>query len=175
MGAERYTYTQHENGTRGFRIPDAVRYATFFRVRLDWLLRNSGPMKDRQRIPVVGYVGAGAEVFPEEAHPKGRGIEMVDAPMDVTTECAALLVRGDSMYPQLLDGWLIFYRADQEGVPDECVGKLSVVKVFNGPTLVKILKKGSKPKLWHLESWNAPLRENQRVEWAGLVIGIRPR
>jgi hypothetical protein len=38
------TYLAHENGSRGFaRV--AGRYADFYRVHLDWLLNNRGPMR----------------------------------------------------------------------------------------------------------------------------------
>lgn len=176
LGARsKFTYTQHENGRRGFPVDKALQYARRFGVRLEWLLRGTGPMKDNLLVPVVGYVGAGAEVFPEDAHPKGQGLDMVDAPPDGATDCVAVKIRGDSMYP-LGDGWLIFYRRHQEGVPDDCLNKLCIVRVHDdGPTLLKTLKRGRAPKLWTLESWNAPARENVRLDWAARVLDIRPR
>jgi|SRR5579871_4212821 len=45
MGAELPTYLGHENGSRGLsRV--AMRYADFYKVRLDWLLTGKGPMND---------------------------------------------------------------------------------------------------------------------------------
>lgn len=46
MGAHRATYIGHENGNRGF-ANDAARYADFFGVNLDWILRNRGAMKGK--------------------------------------------------------------------------------------------------------------------------------
>jgi transcriptional regulator with XRE-family HTH domain len=36
------TYAGHENGTGGFRIPQAIKYARKFKVSLDWLLTGKG-------------------------------------------------------------------------------------------------------------------------------------
>lgn len=174
LGINKFTYTQHENGRRGIPLKSAIRYASFFRVRLDWLSKGSGPMKDGQLVPVVGYVGAGAEVLPEDQHPKGRGLDMVHAPPDGATDCVAVAIRGDSMHP-FGDGWLIFYRRNQDGVPDDCLNKLCVVKVHEGPTLVKTLRRGRTTKLFNLESWNAAPREGVRLDWAARVLDIRPR
>jgi hypothetical protein len=43
------TYRAHENGSRGFGA-HAQRYATFFRVPLDWLLTGRGAPKGRSKV-----------------------------------------------------------------------------------------------------------------------------
>src|SRR5690606_25924552 len=55
------TYYGHENGSRGLRRDEAIRYSRFFRVDLDWLLTGRGDPKHGAPsfTPVVGYVGAG--------------------------------------------------------------------------------------------------------------------
>lgn len=77
-------------------------------------------------------------------------------------------------YP-LQEGWLIFYGPEHQGVSDDCMGKLCVVQVKDGATLLKTLKRGSRKGLFRLESWNAPPREDVRLVWAARVIDIRPR
>lgn len=44
MGIEPSTYAGHENGFRGFPN-EAQRYASFFKVRLEWLLEGAGAEK----------------------------------------------------------------------------------------------------------------------------------
>lgn len=39
------TYLAHENGTSGFALETAGRYARFFGVRIEWLLFGKEPMK----------------------------------------------------------------------------------------------------------------------------------
>jgi hypothetical protein len=60
-------------------------------------------------------------------------------------------------------------------VAEECLGKLCVVQVKDGPTLLKTLKRGSRRGLFRLESWNALPREDVKILWAARVIDIRPR
>ena len=68
-GAEKPTYTHHENGTRGFKMPTAKRYAELLQIDLNWLLTGSGspfPESDLSpvakgivRAPVISWVQAG--------------------------------------------------------------------------------------------------------------------
>ncbi|MAM95709.1 S24 family peptidase [uncultured Parvibaculum sp.] len=174
MGANIFTYTQHENGTRGIRRDVAARYAAFFRVDIGWLLTGKGKSGRRDDIPVVGYVGAGAEVHPVDAYAQGEGFDTVEAGV-LPPDAVALIIRGDSMYP-LEDGWIIVYRRDRDGVPSACLNRLCVVKVANdGPVLIKKIRRGAEKNTYTLESWNAPPRENQTLEWAAPVEDIKPR
>ena len=129
----------------------------------------------RSTVPVVGYVGGGHEVFPHDDHVLGVGLEAVDAPEGVGARpIVAVRIRGDSMHP-LRDGWLLFYRRDQNGVPEGCLNKLSVVKLADdGPLLVKEVRRGYRPHHFVLSSWNAPPIEDVRIEWAAPVLSIRP-
>lgn len=172
MGVPAPTYQGHENGSAG--LPRAAeRYASFFGVSLDWLLTGKGKTRRASKVPVICYIGAGAEMHPIDDHSQGQGIEMVDPPQGVT-DCVAAIIRGDSMYP-LRDGWLVFWTRHQTGVPEECIGQLCVVQVKDGPALVKEVRRGSQKGFFRLESWNAPPREDVRLEWASRIIDIRPR
>lgn len=172
LGVSRSTYTQHENGTRGFTRKTAVQYAKKFKVSLDWLLDGRGPQgpRDLERNRLLGRVGAGAEVhrFPEGATHLGDSNLPTDLPAGNVVE-----IEGDSQYP-LQPGWLIVYGPENQGVSDNLIGKLCVVQVLDGPTLLKTLKKGSKKGVFRLESWNAPPREDVKLEWAAMVVDIRP-
>lgn len=173
LGVSRFTYTQHENGTRGFKRDSAIQYAKKFKVSVEWLLTGSGASKRQPKVPVICYIGAGSEVHPIDDHAQGRGLEEVDPPQGVTG-CVAAIIRGDSMHP-LKDGWLIFWTRDHEGVPEDCLGKLCVVEIVNGPTMVKEVHKGSKKGLYDLHSWNAALRKDVKLAWAAKVLDIRQR
>jgi hypothetical protein len=83
--------------------------------------------------------------------------------------------RIDSMMPMMKDGWLLFYHRDQDGVPDDCIGKLCVVKVADdGPALVKEVRRGSRANSFNLLSVNADPIEDVILDWAARVISIRP-
>lgn len=122
--------------------------------------------------PVVGYVGAGAEVIPFDEYAPGEGMEQVEAPPASQGAVVAVRVRGESMFP-IEDGWLVFYRRDHDGVPSFCNNRLCVVKVSDGPTLLKKLRFANDG--YYLESWNAPTRFAPNLDWAAPIIDIRPR
>lgn len=172
IGVNYSTYAQHENGIREISKAAGLRYSRFFRVSLDWLLTGRGNGSPAPTVPVVGYVGAGAEVVTIDDHAMGEGLEQVAPPPGVT-DCIALRIKGDSMFP-MEDGWLVFYQRDSLGILEDCIGKLCVLQVKDGPVLLKKLRRGSRRNLWTLESWNAPPRENVPVEWAARVLDIRP-
>jgi hypothetical protein len=52
MGVPEQTYLAHENGSRGLSR-SAARYATFYKVSLDWLVRGRGEAKPGQKHPLL--------------------------------------------------------------------------------------------------------------------------
>lgn len=73
------------------------------------------------------------------------------------------------------DGWLVYYRRDADGVDESaCLNHLCVVRVDDGRTLLKELKRGYTPGRYNLHSWaaGAELIEDVTVEWASPVMAI---
>lgn len=116
-------------------------------------------------VQVVGYIGAGAEIRPIDDHEKGAGLDVVQVDFPVRRGTVGVIVRGDSMLPMFEDGDLIGYIRDAAG-PEQLVGKICVVKVLEGPTYIKRLKRGSLPGLYTLVSANARDIEDVEIEWA---------
>lgn len=168
------TYLSHENGTRGFPVQRAMQYARAFRVNPAWLITGAGDMVKRGSSQVVGYVGAGEQVFPMDDHELGAGLEEVELPPGLVGEgYVALRIRGSSMRP-LRNNWVIFYKREQDGVPDYALNDLCVVKLTDGRMYVKELRRGYTPGRFNLESWSAaeePLID-QEVAWAAPVEAI---
>lgn len=174
IGVNRFTYSQHENNTqgRGFNKETAVRYARFYRINVSWLLTGKGAKRSTPRAPLVGYIGAGAIIYPIDDHAQGQGLELIDLPPGIEEPCVAARIRGDSMHP-FKDGWVIFWNKDQDGVPETCIGQLCVVKLRDGQMLVKELFRGSKKGIFDLRSWNASPIEDAPVEWAARVLSVK--
>lgn len=175
MGVSESTYSLHENGSggRGLPVEPAIKYAAFFKISLEWLLTGRGRPRGKNFAQVVGYIGAGSEVIPVDDHAQGASLEEVEPPPGVDFPCVAARIRGNSMHP-FQDGWLVFWTKDQDGVPEECIGKLCVVKLQDGRMYLKTLRTGSTKHHYHLESWNAPTIENAALEWAAKVTDVRP-
>lgn len=165
------TYLGHENGDRLPSRAKAKRYAQAFKVRWEWILEGEGSpyAETRLSVPIVGYVGAGAEISPVDDHFLGSGLDEIEAPPGTPPNAVCVLVRGDSMYPRYFDGERLFYIRD-ERAPEELIGRECVVRLTDGRMFVKILRRGTLARRFHLESWNAPLMEDQEVEWAAPVM-----
>lgn len=126
-------------------------------------------------VNVVGYVGAGAQINPVDDHAQGAGLESIEAPPGETLSTVAVIVRGDSMYPVYQDGDVIFYARD--GADDEAayLGRECVVKLTNGPMLLKRVMRGSERGSFLLLSYNASPLDNVRLEWASPVRWVKRR
>jgi len=116
-------------------------------------------------VNVVGYVGAGAEVHPIDDHEMGAGLETVETDFPVKPGTVAVIVRGDSMLPIFEDGDLIGYMEDSAD-PMTLAGKTCVVRLMDGRTFIKKLRRGSFDGVFTLVSANARDIEDVEIEWA---------
>lgn len=126
-------------------------------------------------VPVVGYVGAGERVFMVDED-ISAAFDPVPAPPGTDgEELEAARIRGDSARP-FRDGWTVFWRKHTRGVPDDCIGKLCVVKTQNGELYLKEVRRGYKPKRFNLLSFNAAFDpiEDVALAWASPVRAITP-
>lgn len=162
----------HEAGRRGIGAEHAQDYGRAFKVRPEWIL--FGVESDSVEVPVVGYVGAGAEANFYDDHEKGAGLEMVVAPPGCPADAIAVMIRGESMYPAYFDGDILFYdtiRADIETF----LNKQCVCRLADGRTVVKTPVRGSAPGLFTLTSFNAPPIPDVVVEWCAKIEWIKKR
>jgi SOS-response transcriptional repressor LexA len=162
-----------ESGTREITAAHARDYGRALGLSPEWLMEGKGNIWTTA--PLVGYVGAGAEIYPIDDSDMGGGLEEVDAPPGDSRPMVAVMVKGDSMRPAYLDGDLLFYHRDYEFLEEECVRQECVVKVRNGPTLLKTIMRGTKPKRWTLVSYNADALEDREIEWAAPVGWVDKR
>lgn len=128
--------------------------------------RPSAMFSDDTVVPVVGYVGAGEEVhnFEDQA-----AIDYVKPP-DGADGTAAVIVRGDSMWPKYEAGDLLFFAPTDHVNHDALGGKPCIVQVRNGPTYVKRVFLGSKPGLYRLTSYKAEDINDVDLLWASRVL-----
>ena len=162
------SYTHHENGTRKF-LAEAERYARFFRVDLDWLLTGRGDMRGkRASIPVMGVVSAGSSVIPISDPAGDPEIDQLTLPE--RGKIAALIVKGDSMYPRFLDGEALLYDPTPTN-PAHLLNCYAVAQTLDGRTMIKKLKPARKNGHYTLWSHNAPEEEVELLT-AHRVLGM---
>ena len=123
-------------------------------------------------IPLVGHIGAGQEIHAEF---DDAPFDHVEAPPGVSPKTTvAVEVRGDSMYPLLDEHDLVYYSRRDEA-PERMVGRLCVVRLADGRTFVKRLRRGTAPGLYMLESLNGPPIEDVEIEWVARIDWMKPR
>jgi hypothetical protein len=186
LGVAISTYGAHERaeaiGGRDFGPDDAKFYGRRFGVSPEWLLtgRWIGPDNDiikgddpaepvRAKVPVVGYVGAGAKTHFYELS-QGE-LDEVDPPQGSTPATVAVEVRGESLGP-FFNRWLVFYDKYTNPVTDDLIGELCVVGLEDGRILIKQLQRGRSQGLFNLLSLTEKPITDEKVAWAAKVKTI---
>lgn len=125
-------------------------------------------------VPLMGYVGAGAEIDPDfEQVPEG-GLELVEVEIPVPDGMVCFIVRGDSMFPQYRDGHTLIAWAEQHRPLEAYYGREAVVRTSDGRRFIKTIERGADRSTVTLTSWNRPPIENQRLEWIGEIYAALP-
>jgi hypothetical protein len=173
FGWNEITYRAHETGGRGLRKDAAERYARAFRRPVEWLLWGKGkPIEPAQPrlVPLVGYVGAGAEAHFTPAGDLGE----VEAPAGSTEHTVAVEIRGESL-GSFFDHWLVFYDDVRRPLTADLIGRLCVVGLEDGRVLVKKPQRSRTRGLYHLLSQTEAPIMDVAVEWAARVTAMVPR
>ena len=110
--------------------------AAAFSVSIAELLEDTPHTNEGIKIPVLGRVQAGISVSAAE---DVLYYESIPADMTARGECFGMLVRGDSMSPDLKDGDVVIVRC-QENVKN---GEIAVVTVNGGNATVKKVYKSA--------------------------------
>lgn len=160
------TYRHHENGTRGVPAKRAAEYGRAYRVSPEWLLYGRGG-PEKKGVPLVGFVGAGAEVRPID---DGGSLDDIDPPPGIGPSAVAVKVTGDSMWPRYSEGDILVF--DEHALPDSLANRECVLKLRDGRTFVKVLRKQPDGR-WTLESFNAPPLHDVELEWAAKIKWVR--
>lgn len=167
FGWSESTYRAAENGARPPSKKKVVDYARAFRVSPEWILFGAGG-PEKKSVPIVGYVGAGAEVICAD---DGYGsLDEVDPPPGVGPEAVAVVVRGDSMWPRYSDGDVIIY--DSHTPLEKVNGSECIVALTDGRRYVKNIRRNS-DGTHDLESWNAPPIRNVDIEWVAGIVWVK--
>ncbi len=125
-----------------------------------------------QEVPIVGFVGAGAEITPDLEQVPPGGLNSVSLPFGMDDDMIAFEVKGDGMLPRYDDGDVIVAYRNQRRPTDTFYGSEAVVKTMNGKRYIKQVLKGAKGI--NLMSWNAKPIENVSIDWVGeIYVTIR--
>jgi len=172
VGKQQTTVSSWERSRTEPTREDVLRIANALLIEPAALeLDDPRPNVTRPKVPLVGYVGAGAAAHFASADDPA---EEVDAPEDATVNTVAAEIRGVSLGPAF-DRWLVFYDDVRSPVTPDLHGQLCVVGTAD-QVLVKILRPAGEPNHFHLisNSGEEPLFDRQ-VDWAAKVKNLKPR
>ena len=131
-------------------------------------------------VPIIGRVGADPEGTVIRTLGQAAN-DFAPLPKGATSKAVALEVDGHSMGTVIEDGSLIFFENQEMPPSEDLIGEKVVVQIAGGEdeaddtdVLVKILRRGSKPGLYDLESINGPTLRDVKIRWAAEIIQITP-
>lgn len=136
---------------------------------------NASVGSEMTEVPVMGYLGAGAEVEPDYEQVPPEGMEQVTIPFALPDDMIAFRVRGVSMMPVFRPDAVIIVHRDQKKPLESFYGEEAAVRTADGRRFIKTITRGTIPGTVNLMSWNDPSPiENQRLVWIGEIFAVLP-
>jgi SOS-response transcriptional repressor LexA len=156
---------------RGITTETLVALAPVLKTTAAWLLEGIGEQTPGNLIPVVGRIGAGAEISPEFEQVPPEGLYEIEVPFPIPAEAIALQVEGDSMWPRYDPGDVIICWRQGNDV-QEVIGWEAAVKTADGKRYLKCIQRGAASGTFDLESHNAAPIRGVRIDWAAEIKGV---
>lgn len=125
-----------------------------------------------QSVPLVGYIGAGAEIMPEFEQVPPEGLDQIQVPFPLPGDMIAFEVRGDSMLPVYKDGHVVIVYREQKRSTSSFYGEDAAVRTSDGRRYLKTIMKGAPITLM---SFNAGPIENVSLDWIGEIFAVMHR
>ena len=124
-------------------------------------------------VPIMGYLGAGAEVEPEFEQVPPEGLDQVDLPFPVPDDMIAFKVVGNSMLPVYKPDHIIVVYREQRKPIESFYGLEAAVRTSKGRRYIKTIERGIGGVF--LRSWNdmEPIGPVS-LEWIGEIFVTMP-
>lgn len=132
-----------------------------------WLLYGTDNDVASSVFPLMGYVGAGAEIEPEFEQVPPDGLEQISVPYALSDDLIALQVRGESMLPRYDPDDVILVYREQRRPLESFYGEEAAVRTADGRRFLKTIMRSNGGI--SLFSWNAKPIENIHLEWIGEI------
>jgi repressor LexA len=126
-------------------------------------------------VPIMGRVGAGAVIEPEQEQVPPEGLGDVELPFAFSGETIAFEVAGDSMLPKYENGDIIVVYKEQRHPLSSFYGEEAAVRLKTGERYLKTIERGKSPTVVNLTSFNAKPISGVKLEWIGEICVTLPR
>ncbi|QRM44005.1 XRE family transcriptional regulator [Rhizobium sp. BG4] len=169
MGVSRGQFIKLERGERRLTEQYIEQAARAFEVRKAEILADGGD----DVVPLMGYIGAGAQIEPEFEQTPPEGLDQISVPFPLPDDMIAFEVRGDSMLPVFKDRSILIVYRDQKRPLSSFYGEEAAVRTSDGRRFIKTIMRGATGVT--LNSWNAAPIEDVELEWIGEIFAVLPR
>jgi repressor LexA len=126
-------------------------------------------------VPIMGRVGAGAVIEPENEQVPPEGLGEVELPFPISEEIVAFEVAGDSMLPKYENGDIIVVYREQRHPLTSFYGEEAAVRLKSGERYLKTIERGKSQNVVNLTSFNAKPINGVKLEWIGEICLTLPR
>lgn len=157
-----------ENGERNLSIKNLNLFAHAFSVQPSDLVVDR---QAKRSVGVMGLIGAGAEISPEEEQVPPEGLYEVEIPYDADEDAVAFEVVGDSMWPRYDPGDIIICSSVGDRL-ESLVGWEAAVRTGDGRRYLKRVLRGSSAGTFDLESHNASPIRGKQIVWAAEILHV---
>ena len=126
-------------------------------------------------VPIMGRVGAGAVIEPEQEQVPPEGLGEVELPFPISEEVIAFEVAGDSMLPKYENGDIIVVFREQRHPVSNFYGEEAAVRLKTGERYLKTIERGKSATVVNLKSFNAKPINGVKLDWIGEICVTLPR
>jgi len=148
-------------------------HTDFLEAAAEYLDLSVSDLFHARQVPVVGYIGAGAEFQAIDDHAKGGGIDHIEAPPGCSDNAVAVQVRGESMLPVYNDGDILIYEEQRRDL-ENFINRRVVCGLGDGRVLVKTMTRGSESGVYTLTSFNSGPITDVVVDWVARIRWVQP-
>lgn len=159
------TYSGHENGSRGIKEIDLLRYASAFKVSPSWLA--FGVNAKKQKINV--YSRAGSLRMNETSPLKRPAILEIDPPFPIDPDCRALIVPTEEFAPSFLINDVVLIAQNQ--TPSSLINIRCAALIDQYIFLGQILSVEA-DKRCHFQLPSGKMYLDVRTIWAAPIVAI---